>query len=201
VRHLGEARLGAVGQQGVDCQHVVAHDAVADRARAAGVVAGHAAYCCAAGGRHVDREPQAGQPELAVEIIEHDARLDDAGAVDLVDLDQLLQMLAIVDNERPPDRLAGLRGAAPARQHGHALLARYAQRRADVVVRPRGHHAQRLDLVVRGVRGVAPAREAIEQHLALQLAAQAVREAVGNGVGLGRSDHGAVLPVPGERRK
>ncbi len=33
----------AVGEDRVDREHVVAHDAVADRARAAGVVAGHAA--------------------------------------------------------------------------------------------------------------------------------------------------------------
>ena len=38
---------------------VVAHDAVAERARAAGIVAGHAADGGARGGRDVDREPQA----------------------------------------------------------------------------------------------------------------------------------------------
>ena len=117
VRHLGEARLGAVGQDGVDGQHVVAHDAVADRARAAGVVAGHAADGGAARGGHVDRKPQARQPQLPVEIVEHDAGLHHAGAVDLVHLDQLLEVLAEVHDQRAPDRLAGLRGAAPARQH------------------------------------------------------------------------------------
>ena len=187
VRHFGEARLGAVGQDGVDRQHVVAHDAVADRARAAGIVAGHAADGGAARGGHVDREPQARQPQLPVEIVEHDAGLHHAGAVDLVDLDQLLEVLAEVHDQRAPDRLAGLRGAAAARQHGHALLARDRQRRAHVVVGARDHHAQRLDLVVRGVGGVAPAAEAIEQHLALQLAAQALGQSVGNWICFGRS--------------
>ena len=101
------------------------------------------------------------------------------------DLDQLVQVLAEIHDQRAADGLAGLRGAAPARQHGHALLARNRQRRAHVVVGARDHHAQGLDLVVRGVGGVAPAREAVEQHLALQLLAQALGEAVGDGICFG----------------
>ena len=56
--HLGETRLGAVGQDGVDGAHVVHHVAVADRASAAAVVGGHAADCGAVAGRDIDREPQ-----------------------------------------------------------------------------------------------------------------------------------------------
>src|SRR3546814_9653627 len=41
--HLAEDRLGAVGEQRVDGRHVVAHEAVTDRDRAAGVVRRHAA--------------------------------------------------------------------------------------------------------------------------------------------------------------
>ena len=142
-----------------------------------------------------------GQPQLPVELVEHDAGLHDAGAVDLVDLDQLLQVLAEIDHQRTADRLAGLRGAAAARQQRHALLARNRQRRAHVVVGARHHHAQRLDLVVRRVRGVAPAREAVEQHLALQLAAQALGEPMGDGICFGDYSHFSVLPVRRIARK
>ena len=44
---------------GVDREHVVHHVAVGDRARAAGVVAGHAAERRLRAGGHVDRKPQA----------------------------------------------------------------------------------------------------------------------------------------------
>jgi len=50
VPYLPEARLAAVREDRVDRQHVVTHDAVADRARAAGVVSGHTADRCPAGG-------------------------------------------------------------------------------------------------------------------------------------------------------
>ena len=83
-------------------------------------------------------------------------------------------------HQRAADRLPRLRGAAPARQQRHALLARDRHRRAHVLVRPRHDHADRLDLVVRRVRRIAPAREAIEQHLALELLAQALGEAMGD---------------------
>ena len=94
-------------------------------------------------------------------------------------------MLAEIQDQRAPDRLAGLRDATPARQDGHALLARNRQRRAHVVVGARDDHAERLDLVVRGVGGVAATAERVEQHLALQLAAQALGEAVGDGMWVG----------------
>ena len=59
---------------------------------------------------------------------------------------------------------------------GHAFLARDRQRRGDVVDLLRHDHADRLDLVDRGVGGVAAAVGAVEQHLAADLAPQAVGE-------------------------
>ena len=49
----------AVRQPGINAQHVVHHIAVLNRARAAGVVAGHAADGRLRAGRHVHRKPQA----------------------------------------------------------------------------------------------------------------------------------------------
>ena len=71
-----ETRLGAVGQQRVDREHVVHHVAVGDRARAAGVVAGHAAERRLRRRADVDREPQAVRLQPGVELVEDDAGLD-----------------------------------------------------------------------------------------------------------------------------
>ena len=68
----------SVRHDGVDREHVLAGVAVAQRARAAGIVAHHAADGGARGGRDVDREPQAVRLEPAVELVEHDAGLDHA---------------------------------------------------------------------------------------------------------------------------
>ena len=46
----------------------------------------------------------------------------------------------------------------------------------DVAVARRHEHADRHDLVDRGIGGVAAARRGIEQHLALGLGAQASRQ-------------------------
>ena len=79
-------------------------------------------------------------------------------------------------DQRAADRLAALRGAAAARQHRHALLARDRERRLDVVRVARHDDADRLDLVDRRVGAVAAAREGVEQHLALLRAPQSRRE-------------------------
>ncbi len=63
------------------------------------------------------------------------------------------------------------------------------------------HHAHRLDLVVRGIRGVAPTAEGVEQHLALQRLAQALGEVVGEGAWLGCGRHAQVLQVANTRCK
>jgi len=63
-----------------------------------------------------------------------------------------------------------------ARQHRHARVARDGQRRLDVGPGLRHHHAQRHHLVDRGVGGIAPAAEEIEEHLALDVLLQAPRQ-------------------------
>ena len=98
-----------------------------------------------------------------------------------VGFDDSVQVLGEVDHQRAADGLPRLRRAAPARKESYALLAGDLQRRAHVVLRARDHHADRLDLVHRGVGGVAAAREAVEQHLALDVAAQVLGEAMGDG--------------------
>ena len=172
ARHLGEAEALAAREHGVDGAHVVHHVAVADRARAATVVARHAADRGAVRGRDVDRKEQPVRREPAVEPVEHDAGLDRHRARLGVEVEDVIEVLAHVDDQRLAHRLAALRRARPARQHGHALLAGDLHGADDVLLAFRHHHADRLDLVDRGVGRVAPAAEGVEQHLALELAAE-----------------------------
>ena len=60
-----EVELGAVGEQRIDAAHVVHHVAVAYRARAAGVVSGHAAQRRLRAGGNIHRKPQAVRLEIA----------------------------------------------------------------------------------------------------------------------------------------
>ena len=108
ARHLAEAAQSAVGEGGLHRQRVVAHGAVAQAAAAAGIVAGHAANGGARGRGNVDRKPQAVLFELAVEIVEHDARLDHAGPVLDVERQDPVQMLGEIDHQPVIDGLAAL---------------------------------------------------------------------------------------------
>jgi hypothetical protein len=91
--------------------------------------------------------------------------------------DDLLHVFAALDDERAVDGLAALRGAAAARQHRHAFLAGDLDRGRDVVAVLGDDDAQRLDLVDRCIGRVAAAAEAVEQHVALDLTAEAFFEA------------------------
>jgi hypothetical protein len=91
-------------------------------------------------------------------------------------------MSGAVDDQRGIHRLAGLRGAGAARQHAHAVLARERERKLRLLDRARRDHAERHDLVVRGVGGVAPARERIEAHLAPELRPEPAFKAPGTTV-------------------
>ena len=58
-----------------------------------------------------------------------------------VEIEQLVQVLRAVDDQRVVDGLPGLRGAAAARQHAHALLAR--ERERALGLRDGARHAPR----------------------------------------------------------
>src|SRR5205085_7016267 len=104
----------AVGEGCVHRQRVVAHGAVAQRTPAAGIVAGHAADGGAGSGGDVDRKPQTVLPELAVEVVEHDAGFDDATAVLDVEREDAVEVLGEIDDDAVIDGLAALRSAAAA---------------------------------------------------------------------------------------
>ena len=81
LRDRPEVEQLAARQPRARAEHVVHHVAVGDRARAAGVVARHAAQRGLRAGRHVDREPQAVRLQLRVQVVEHQAGLDGRGAL------------------------------------------------------------------------------------------------------------------------
>src|SRR5262249_37869752 len=99
----------------------------------------------------------------------HHAGLDHAAPAADVELDEMIEIFRAVDDERGIDGLTGLRGARPPRQHAHALLARKRKRVLGFLHRARRDDAERHDLVVRGVGGIAPARERVELHLAQEM--------------------------------
>ena len=96
----------------------------------------------------------------------------------------MIEVFRAVDDERGIDGLPGLRGAGAARQYAHPFLAREGQRVLELLYRARRHHADRHDLIMRGVRGIATARERIEcditQQLRLEPAFQSRHHCIGH---------------------
>ena len=167
-----EARLAAVRHQRVDGLEIVAHHAVADRARAAAIIRRHAPERRPRAGRDVDRKPQAGDFERAVQLVEHQARLDNGRRALRIDAQDFIEMLGKIDDDRCIDRLPALRGPAAPRQHRHALLAGDGQHRFDILKALRHDDAEREHLIDRGVCGIASAVETGDEHVALDGAAQ-----------------------------
>ena len=172
ARHLAEMQHPAVGQGGIHRECVVAHGAVAQRAPTARIIAGHAADGGARGGGDIDRKPQAVLLELPVEVVEHDARLDDANAVGNVERDDTVEMFGDIDDNAVIDGLATLRGSAAARGDSSVLVAGDRQRPQRLIHGTGNHDPRRHDLIERRVGRIAAAVERIEQHFARDLAAQ-----------------------------
>ncbi len=164
--------LAAVGEDGVDGQHVVGHDPVAQRAAAGAVVAGHAADGGAARRRGIDGEMQAVRLEELVQVVEHDARLDGDGPVLGRELEDRVEILGGVDDQGLADGLAVLRRAAAAGQDRDFRFVADGDDPPEVVLGSGDGHTDGFDLVGRGIGAVAAAREGIEQDFARDLAPQ-----------------------------
>ena len=171
ARHVAgepEAEGGAIVEQRLQGEHVVAHLAVAERAGAAGIVAGHAADGAAGRGRGLDREEPAVGFQPGVEAFQHMAGLDGHRAPFRVVGEHAVEVARAIHHEAGADRLAVLRGATAAQDHGDVVVGRDLQRRGDVGGTFGEDHARRHDLVDRGVGRVASAGEGVEAGLALQ---------------------------------
>ena len=177
-RDRAEARRACRRQPRVDGEHAIDHVAVGERARAARVVAAMPpSVACA------EVETSTGIPEAraasarAFSVSSTLPGSTTACRAVRVDLEHAIQVLAVVDHERLAHGLAALRGAArraaaPARPRSAAICIAAIAASA----RARDHHAHRRHLVDRRIGRVAPAGAGIEQHLAVDLAREALRE-------------------------
>ena len=118
--------LRAVRQHDVELEHVIDRLAVQHRPRAAGVVADHAADGGAARRGDVRREAQPVLLQLRVQLVEHDARLDDRPALRRRSARGCrLRVARRVELQAVADRLPGLRrAAAPRRDRARRAPAR-----------------------------------------------------------------------------
>src|SRR5205085_10526979 len=128
----------------------------------------------AGSGGDVDRKPQTVLPELAVEVVEHDAGFDDATAVLDVEREDAVEVLGEIDDDAVIDGLAALRSAAAAGGDRSTVLPRNGERPQCLVDGFRHDHAKWHDLVERRVGCVAAAAIPVEQAFACGLARQPV---------------------------
>ena len=112
-----------VRQDKIDRIDMIAHDAVAQRTGAAGVVGRHSAQRRPAGGRDVDRKPKAYRLQAAVELVEDKTRTHDGGRASTSTDSTCREMLREIDDKGVGDGLAALR-RAPRRATGWACLPR-----------------------------------------------------------------------------
>src|SRR5690349_5601579 len=89
-----------------------------DGVRAGGVVADHAADVGSARGGDVGAEHQVVPGELAIERIEHDARLHAGDAEQRIDVENVVEIFAAIEHDAGSDRLAREAGAAAAWDDG-----------------------------------------------------------------------------------
>src|SRR5690606_24633022 len=116
---LAKACRGAVQQHRINADHVMDHIAVGDRARATGVVARHTAQGALRSRTDIDWKPDAMWFEPGIQVIQHDAGFDRDGHAFQVELDDAIQVFAVVDDQRGAYCLAALRCAAASCQNGH----------------------------------------------------------------------------------
>ena len=204
-RRLAQREALAVGQHPVDRQHIVHHLAKVQRARPGRVVPRHPPDGAARGRRGLDREEQPVLAKLVVQRGQDRAGADADRSGLRVIVGHAVEMPRHVKDQPVPDRLAVLRGAAAPRDDRHAMFARDLKGRGDVALVPGEGHGARHDLVDRGIRRIAPAREGVKAHFAFERLAKRGLEGLAargrRGAGLGGCVH---LPVPsscGESRQ
>ena len=157
----------AIAEPGLGPQNVVHHVAVGDGAAAAGVVARHATQCRLATGGDIHRVPQAVWFEGGVQVVEHDAGLHRDRSLLGIQVQNLPQMLAVVDDQTRAHGLTALTGAAATGYQGHAHATANVQRGHHILAAGGHQDAHGHLLVNRGVGRIAPPVGQTEQHIAL----------------------------------
>src|SRR5262249_14954014 len=141
-----------------------------------GVVADHAAEVGPAGGGDIGTELQAVDRECAVQLVEHQAGLHAGGEPLRIDAEELVEILAAVDDDAGADGLARETGAAAARRDRHVHFKGDLDGGMEILKSTRNDDAERLDLVDAGVGAVELTTGAVEADLALEMAVQMLGE-------------------------
>src|ERR1700677_2751243 len=161
-----------VGENGIDREHVVAHRAIAKRSTAAGIVARHAPDRGARRRRDIDREPQPLRLQLAIEFVEYNARLDATAPPFGVERQNFGKRFRTINDQRGVHRLPALGGSRASWENGDVARPGDAQGSRRLFDRARNDHAERRDLIERGVGRVTASRESVELDFAHALVAQ-----------------------------
>ena len=119
--------------------------------------------------------------------MKHNPRLNDAATILDVEFYDLVQMTAAVDDQSVIDRLAALRCASASSEQWCARLLRDIERGPHIIECFRYQNGMREHLIHGCIGGVSAATEVVEQQLALDMAAQLLRQRV-----TGFRGHGAV---------
>ena len=158
--------LVAVGQYHVQFHDVVQGLPVDHGMSAAGVVADAAAHAGAAGSGRVWGIHQPVRQQLAVKLVEDDAGLHSCPRLFLVDLYDLVQVLAEIGDNGVIDGLAGQARAARSWENRDAAVPGHVHHGQDVGGVAGDNHPHRLHLVNAGVGAVEYPGERIETDLA-----------------------------------
>ncbi len=172
--------------------------AVDDGAGTGRVVAHHAAEVGPAGGGYFRPEKEVVRGEGAVECVEDDAGLDAGRAAGGVNIEDLVKVLAAIEDDAGADRLTRQARSSAARRDRHVHLGGDLHGGDDVLGGLRDDDAERLDLVDAGVGAVEAARGEVEADLAGQVLAQVAGEVVA--AEFGEVGHGACIVSDFRRR-
>ncbi len=106
-RQIFQDHFTAVGEQYRQLDDVIQSFAVGERVGAGGIVADHAADGGAIGSRGVGAELQPHRPNVSVELVLHQSRLDAAPKLFFVHLQNILHVFGKIENDRMSHRLPG----------------------------------------------------------------------------------------------
>ena len=165
-------QAGTVVQDDLQLLHVVGGAASHHRVHAAGVVANHASQRAVVVRRGIGSEGEVPLLRLVAERVEHQAGLHARAPVLVVDLEDAVQVLRAVDDDRHIAALPGQAGATATHRDGRAKVARRGHCLHHVLHAARHHHPDGDLPVVGAIRRVEGAAAVVESHLAPHPAAQ-----------------------------